>query len=60
MDTFSEAMKIGPRRQTSLITRVDIAVQEDSCRDGKVNSIDDAQAKGRSLQSKKLLRIIRL
>lgn len=40
-------MKIGPRRQTSLTNLMDRAVQEDSRQDGKVNSIDDAQAKGR-------------
>ena len=47
MDTFSEWMKIGPRRQTSITNLMDITVQEDPCQDGKVNSIDDAQAKGR-------------
>jgi hypothetical protein len=47
MDTFSERIKIVPRRQTALTNLMGIAVQEDSCEDGKVNSIDDVQAKGR-------------
>jgi hypothetical protein len=47
MDTFSEWMEIGPRRQNTVTNLMDIAVQEDSCQDEKVNSIDDAQAKGR-------------
>jgi len=55
MDTFSEWMKIGPRRQTSLTNLMDIAVQEDSCQDGKVNSIDDAQAKGRKPSIKEVV-----
>jgi hypothetical protein len=54
MDTFSEWMKIGPRQQTSIINLMDIAVQEDSCQDGKVNSIDDAQAKGRKSSIRKV------
>ena len=37
---------------------MDIAVQEDSCQDGKVNSADDAKAKGRKLQSKKSPRVL--
>jgi len=60
MDTFSEGMEIGPRRQISLTNLMDIAVQEDSCQDGKVNSIDDAQAKRRKPSIKKSPRVIRL
>lgn len=60
MDTFSEGMEIGPRRQTSLTNLMDTEVQEDSCQDGKVNSIDDAQGKRRKPSIKKSPRVIRL